>query len=75
MTQREAIIRALEKQGWRRVPSPSRTYVKLEHSVATERPARWVGKNGALRVGRTVSKSFALVEKVRRALIRLGEDQ
>ena len=74
MTQREAIIRALEKQGWRRVPSLSRKYVKLEHSVAVERPPRWVNKNGALRVGRTISDSFAVVEKVRRALIRLGEN-
>ena len=72
MTLRQAIIKALEAEGWRQVPDASRRYVKLEHFVAAERLPLWVGKAGALRRGRTIRQSVPVNELWRRELISTG---
>lgn len=59
LTKREQAIDALTAQGYRRQSCNSTKYVKLAKGSETV----WVGKAGAVRVGRTIAESFSVSDR------------
>lgn len=56
MLVRDKLCKGLEAAGWTRVdPSKSRKYIQYARNTYM-----WVGKNGALRYGKTVSGSVSI---------------
>ena len=60
-TKREQIISKLQDAGYRETPSPSRKYVGFRDPKDRFR-VLWVGKAGAVRVGRTIAESFSITD-------------
>lgn len=55
-TSRDRIIEALEGAGYRHATTNSRKYIKLQKGSDT----LWIGKNGAVRCGKTLADSFSI---------------
>lgn len=68
MTQQERLIKALEARGSRIVPSKTRKYVVMSRYDGLD-GYFYLGKAGALRVGKTIAVSAAL-ENLKAALLR-----
>ena len=61
MTKREKVIARLVAAGCKEVPSKSRKYQTFTRNTNTDACPFWfVGKNGALRTGKTVSGSVSV---------------
>lgn len=67
MTLRDRVIEKLKARGCRELPSPSRKYRKFTYPQSSDR-FYWVGKAGALRIGRTVGESFSVSSAMHFAL-------
>lgn len=58
MKLKEIIIEKLKERGMKELPSNSRKYKKFTHPLSDR--FYWVGKSGALRVGRTIGESYSI---------------
>lgn len=63
MTKQEQIVKMLEAKGCRPVRSTSVKYLKFTRPGSDT--FYWVGKNGALRAGKTVADSISLTGMVK----------
>ena len=59
-TKQQQALEALETQGYRRQSCNSTKYIKLAKGAETV----WLGKAGAVRVGRTIADSFSVSDRL-----------
>lgn len=71
MTLRDQLIASLKQIGETKLPSTSRCYVKMSRKMhpytgaplpVDKHSFYWIGSNGALRVGRTVTDSISITD-------------
>ena len=60
-TRREKIIELLEGRGYTQAPCTSRKYTKLTKPM---KQPYWIGKNGAVRSGRTIASSISMTDHI-----------
>jgi hypothetical protein len=65
VTMKQRIMRMLTQQGAKEEPSPSSKYVKMVSAMGT---VLWIGKQGAVRSGKVISRSYSLTDKFTKLL-------
>ena len=85
MTLRQRMMKALELRGERPVPSRSSKYLCYTHTIKrtdTQHPFGqqnesyyWLGRSGALRVGRISSNTVPVSDKFKELLLKLADKE
>lgn len=71
MTIQAKLVGALQSEGEKVIESRTSKYIVLTRSTNSEElPYFYVGKNGALRTGKTVASSLSIPNKAKRLLDR-----
>lgn len=73
MTQREKLLSALQARGWTVCQKQPKNYVALEYP-GKEKKA-FIGKAGALRLGRNVTESCPILDEAKQNLLKEGESK
>jgi len=74
VTLRERYIKGLQVAGYKPIETRSRKYLGFEGwTVQGRHITLWLGKAGAVRQGRTVSKSLDTSSQLKTSILRLAE--
>lgn len=68
MSKREQYRKVLEKRGYKKIPGKSRKYIVM--TKAGSESNVYLGKSGAVRMGKTISKSWAVGEETKNMLLK-----